>query len=61
MRHTLEDFLNTFECRYVTLIIGEHTINIDIEKEGSNFIIRHFAKVRFDFVSFNDIELILND
>lgn len=51
-KHTLKDFIKTYEPDYIQLICGVHLINIDCKTTGSTFIILAFYDKKFYFCKF---------
>lgn len=52
-RHTLKDFIKTYEPEHIQLFCGKHVININCRYTGSTFIIRAFNDEKFYFCKFN--------
>lgn len=61
MRHTLKEFLKFYnKIDRIQLVIAEHSVVIDCDREGSFFIVSAFLDKKFRLISYDDGLLILN-
>ena len=60
MRHTLNDYLNTYDAdNLVILLFGTHSVVINMDEPGSFALLGIFGTTQFNFVFHNDDELVL--
>lgn len=60
MRHTLKEYMKTYQPDTIQLLYGEHLVNINTACGGSYALIRTFENEKFYFNSCNDSNLILD-